>query len=272
LLWLNFLCLDAPLVALCWQLLFAHSFRRVLGPGEEAALFLTAWWIYLVDRWADALTLRSGIARPARAEFCRRHPGMWLALLLGVGLLDGILALRMLDARTSWFGLVLGTVALFYLIVNLMFGAVWRRVPIKEMATGFLFAAGTLMVLFVRSALATRGFLSMAFLFGWLCSLNCLSIAAWERDLDQAQGKHSYATSHAASGVPVQLLCLVTGLICLGGLFLWPAAWPVLVCLALSSLLLFVLHRVSVARDERTALADLVLLTPVLFLIGERFL
>jgi hypothetical protein len=43
--------------------------------------------------------------------------------------------------------------------------------------------------------------------------------------------------------------------------------WPLAGCFALSASLLAALHFISAARDERTALADLVLLTPLAWLL-----
>jgi hypothetical protein len=54
--------------------------------------------------------------------------------------------------------------------------------------------------------------------------------------------------------------------------FFDPRVWPLAVCLGISSILLFALHFFSIGRDERTALADLVLLTPLAFVLGEKLL
>jgi hypothetical protein len=45
--------------------------------------------------------------------------------------------------------------------------------------------------------------------------------------------------------------------------------WPIALCLATSGLLLSALYFAPVSRDERTALADLVLLTPLVLLLAE---
>src|SRR3954447_26980728 len=75
--WLNLVCLDAPLVALAWLWLFARTFHVPLQIGNAIALFLTAWLIYLGDRFADASNLKRDSHRSLRQEFCVRHREIW---------------------------------------------------------------------------------------------------------------------------------------------------------------------------------------------------
>jgi len=51
-----------------------------------------------------------------------------------------------------------------------------------------------------------------------------------------------------------------------------PGTWPVVLCLGASGLLLGALPFASVSRDERTALADVVLLTPLVLFVAEKVL
>jgi 4-hydroxybenzoate polyprenyltransferase len=106
-------------------------------------------------------------------------------------------------------------------------------------------------------------------LFAILCSLNCMGIAVWERDLDRAQGKHSIATGYPSVGVSVRAFCI---LVAVAALLLATASaslFPIAISLSAGAALLTFLHFVSLGRDERTALADLVLLTPLAFLFAE---
>ena len=64
--WLNFLCLDAPLVAIAWQWLFARCLHVELANGSRLGLFLTAWLIYLIDRLVDTTLLAQGTPKSAR--------------------------------------------------------------------------------------------------------------------------------------------------------------------------------------------------------------
>src|SRR4051794_22473425 len=78
---LNLVCLDAPLVALAWLWLFARTFHAPLQISNAIALFLTAWLIYLGDRFADASNLKPDSRRSLRQEFCLRHREAWIATI-----------------------------------------------------------------------------------------------------------------------------------------------------------------------------------------------
>jgi hypothetical protein len=272
LLWLNVLCLDAPLVALSWQLLFAQTFTVRLRLSECAALFLTAWGIYLVDRFADSIVLPPGVDRSVRVDFCLRHQRRRIVLLLIVALIDGAIIIVALPSETIRRGLILGAVAILYLFINYFFSKLWRTLPVKEVAIGFLFAAGVVLVLWSRVGNGERSLLLTATLFGCVCSLNCMSIAVWEHELDTQQGKHSFATNRAGAGSLIKILAAVVAIACLAESVMNPPVRPLTICLGASALLLLGLHFLPAPRDERTALADLVLLTPLFPLLAEKIL
>ncbi|MGH8101771.1 MAG: hypothetical protein ACREIW_10780 [Chthoniobacterales bacterium] len=272
LLWLNLVCLDAPLVAICWQWLFARSFHFILTAPEMAALFLTAWFIYLVDRFSDSIFLAADVPKSAREVFCQEHRQLWFFLVLSIALVDAGFVWFRLDSVTRTNGLILSTAAVLYLLVNNRFSRIWTFVPIKEITIGILFAAGTLLVFASHLTGARWTIGSAAMLFAVLCSLNCISIAFWERNLDLAQSKHSLATlwPRARSLAPIvsTIVAVVSAL--LG--FLDPRLYALSICLGFSALLLALLNFLPFSRDERTALADLVLLTPFVFFVMERIL
>ena len=84
--WLNVVCLDAPLVACVWQWFFARNFRIVVPVATTAALFLTAWLIYLIDRFADSVSLPNKSEITLREAFCLTHQNAWIGLTLAVGI------------------------------------------------------------------------------------------------------------------------------------------------------------------------------------------
>ena len=61
--WLSVCCLDAPFVAIAWQWLFADVFSIPLPGANTAALFFTAWFIYLIDRFADSVSLSANLSQ-----------------------------------------------------------------------------------------------------------------------------------------------------------------------------------------------------------------
>jgi len=272
LLWLNLVCLDAPLVAIWWQWIFEHTFHLSVPVGHRAALFLTAWMIYLADRFCDSLSLATGQPKSLRQQFCLRHKSIWLVSIICVGVIDLIVILRAAKYETAVTGAVLGAVTIVYVAINQAHSEIWKTIPLNEFTIGSLFAAGTLLGVTPHILAERSTMIFAAILFAALCSLNCISIAIWERDLDRIQGKHSFATCwpHANSLARLLLLLLLAGSAVLA--LFDPGAWPVVLCLGTSGLLLGALGFVPVSRDERTALADLVLLTPFALFVAERIL
>ncbi len=53
-LWPNLLSLDAPVVAVLWQILFARCFQVPVDALAALLLLLTVWLIYAADRTLDA--------------------------------------------------------------------------------------------------------------------------------------------------------------------------------------------------------------------------
>ena len=271
LLWLNLVCLDAPLVAIAWLGLFARTFHRSVAAGNAIALFLTAWLIYLADRLADSLWLKPGTPRSLRHDFCLRHREVWTATVILVAGFDAYVVWRTTAPETFFAGAIVGLLALIYLVLNHPFGRIWRTLPAKEFAIGFLFAAGTLVALLPPGPPVSLSFVVSAFAFPLMCSLNCISIAGWEHDLDVVQGKVSIATRFPIVTRLMTGLCLVVGLICFVMAAAAPVTLPLFACIGLSALLLAWLNASRQLRiDERTALADLVLLTPAAALLFPR--
>jgi hypothetical protein len=265
--WLNLVCLDAPVVAVTWLCLFAKAFGVPVSLGNATALFLTAWLIYLADRLVDAFSLKEGTPRSLRQEFCLRHREVWIGALVAIGGFDAFVIWRNTAAVTFFAGTVVGILALIYLVLNQPLGLIWRSLPAKEIAIGFLFAAGTLVALLPKIP-SPPGLVFAALGFAGLCSLNCISIACWERELDRAQRKVSIATRHPGVARVAGKACLTLALAgVVLAIFLRVAA-PVFACISVSALLLRWLDGSgSLAVDQRTALADLVLLTPIVALI-----
>jgi len=268
LVWLNLLCLDAPIVAVSWQWLFAYTFGAHLNFSLRALLFLTAWLIYLVDRLADTIKLPVGSPMALRHQFCQQHMFVWRASVMLIFAVDVSLAIRSLDLQMLLLGSTLAAACGFYLLINHSLGGKWRPIPMKEKSIGILFAAGTTLAVVGQLRSPTISFAVAVVLFAILCSLNCLSIAAWERELDLAQGKASFVTGWPGVARALKPMGYALALIALGCTLFWWFAFPLWLCLAVSVLLLVRLNTAEhLQRDSRTALADLVLLTPLAALL-----
>jgi len=254
-------CLDAPLVAVAWQWLIADTFQARISIADRAVLFITAWVIYLIDRLGDSLVISASAPVSIRQKFCAEHRRRWLLLVGLLALLDAFLGFAFLDWLTIASGAVVGFGIAIYFAVNHFAGFIWRKLPIKELLIGFLFALGTV------SAVHRFGFSFVVamLLFGTLCSLNCLSISVWERELDIAQRRVSFATAHPGLvSLPRVACCALAGLALIMAILGQLTA--ISISVAISAVLLAVLHRADfLARDTRVAAADLVLLTPFIF-------
>jgi hypothetical protein len=266
--WLNLVCLDAPLVAVAWLWLFARTFHVPLQIGNAVALFLTAWLIYLADRLADSSTLKPDLPRSLRQTFCLQHREIWIVVMALVAGFDAYVIWRTTALQTFLVGAVVGVIAVVYLVVNHPLGLIWRSLPAKELAIGILFAAGTIVALLPRISL-TGNLASAVLAFAALCSLNCVSIAGWERELDRAQRKVSLATRHPVVARHAGKICGGLAVVCFGLAIGLATPRPFFVCASASALLLGWLNLVNGAEDRRTALADLVLLTPIVVLIAS---
>ena len=114
--WLSLVCLDAPIVAVAWQWLFARIFGAHLTLSLRFLLFLTAWLIYLADRFADTIKLPPGSPISLRHQFCREHMmGWWIAIVV-IFLVDASFALRTLDLQMLLLGGTLAAICGLYLL------------------------------------------------------------------------------------------------------------------------------------------------------------
>ena len=264
--WLNAVCLDAPLVAVCWLWLFATSFDALVSAAAMAALFLTAWLIYLGDRLGDCASVDVRRATSFRQRFCVSHRRRWLQAIVAVALIDAAVVATQLGSAVLIAGAAVALLAIAYLLTNQLRPGAWRVLPVKEIAIGVLFAAGTIVpiALHLPSAAALPWLL-----FAALCTMNCICIAVWERWLDDAQQRISIATAfpRVSGFVLPALLVLAVASLAVARMIL--AAQTICVCLSVSAGLLALTHvfRRRIQSDVRTALADLVLLTPAALLL-----
>jgi hypothetical protein len=245
-LWPNLLSLDAPVVALLWQVLFVRCFHARLD-GPTAILLATAvWLIYAADRMLDAWR---GSVRTRRHAFYQRHWRIVSALWIAVFVAGGWMAWTWLPEALWPGGLAMTGIAGVYLVA--VHGVpVLRLAGLKEAAVGLVFAAGVSLVAWpmVRTS---ADFLAII-LFCVLCWMNCLGIEDWERG-SEARSSVVYA------GAMVALLAVV----------LLAERRPVLACAETASALGVIAldrFRGRFSRDAIRVLADVVLLTPILFL------
>ncbi|HVO97970.1 MAG TPA: hypothetical protein VMT15_07875 [Bryobacteraceae bacterium] len=247
-LWPNLLSLDAPIVALLWQILFARCFHVPVDPLPSILLVLAVWLIYAADRTIDSIT---GAGSRPRHEFYRRY---WRALLplwilaLAVGL---ALAWTRLNREMLLHGCALSVAVVVYFAL-LHLGSLHKT---KEAAVAVLFALGATISAWpnVRAPVDVAAIA----LFSCLCWINCVAIERWESE-------SRWPVAGAAAVVAAGAVPLVF------------SGRPILGVAVSASALCFVLldrARQHFSRDALRVLADVALLSPVFLLpvAGLRF-
>jgi hypothetical protein len=241
-LWPNLLSLDAPIVALLWQILFARCFHARVGFLPSLLLVLAVWLIYAADRTLDAWT---GSAALPRHEFYRRHWRSLLPLWLLVLASGCALAWMRLTPELFLSGVALaGAVGLYFALLHL--GVLQKT---KEAAVAILFALGATVSAWpnIRSAADVEAIA----LFTCLCWINCVAIEHWE-------GQSKWPIAAAAGCVALASIMLIVF-----------SSRPVLGGAVAASALCFVLldcARRHFSRDALRVLADVALLSPLFLL------
>lgn len=276
--WLNLLSLDAPLVAVVWQVWFSQCTSTPISWYAVGALALTVWFIYVSDRLMDALP--GGSLHPApRHLFYRRH---WL--LFACLATAGLFALGSLCAHIQ--AVVLRNGLYLFSGVAIYFSGI-HFVPLidkrhwpKEMAVGLIFALGTCLDVWTRMRETKGTLLVPMLLYATLCWLNCVGIEYWEWTryrLSPRQAPCSL-TIRVGANLPAVTLA-VTGLAAsLWASSLWTGGSvshrPIFLACLISSAALLILARHSdrLSSDALRVLADISLLSPLLFLIPQAIL
>lgn len=174
-LWLDALCLTAPLAAMAWQWLFARVSNVQLPPVTHEALFLTVWIVGLADRLTEAQQRRDSW----------RHWCAWTLrvpmILLLMGAIAGVVWLVL------WF---LPQVILemgVFLVIPLLFYIFFARVEVgpraampRELVRGALFSAGVLLPTYAMASVPTAA-LQLMIAQTLLVSLIFLGVTCRER-------------------------------------------------------------------------------------------
>jgi hypothetical protein len=242
----NLLSLDAPIVAVLWQLLFARSYRVAVPWPATILLAASVWVIYVADRLLDALNTQP---RTLRHLFHRSHFRGFI-LCLGLCILAALfLLLTKVDAEIRSAGIpMLAAMAGYFALVHAAPQA-WQRYWPKELAMAILFALGTCLPVYAESPSDGPAMLPALALFAALCWINAVAIDRWERN-EAVQWL-----------VPLALLAggLALSLSLTGHPWLYRAA-----SLAAASLAWLARPKRRIALEKRRVLADAVLAAPAL--------
>ncbi len=280
LVWLTRLSLDAPLVAVLWQRLFASSLRVPLDAAVTAVLAMAVWLLYVLDRILDAWR-GDGAAVAPRHVFYRQHWGLFLLPLFVVAALAALLSFTELQRSVVEVGLVLLlAIGAYFYFVHFHLASDTLRAP-KELCVGLLFAVGTGFPVWIRLDRGGEEMLAPWIIFALLCWLNCSAIefAEWQpsggfRPVEDEfyrsprkgsphastrwMGRHAIAVALGAALVSFALAVVA-----------FPrAVWPLYAAEALAALATALVEATAnqMPQDLFRVLMDVALLTPAFFL------
>ena len=229
-------------------------------------LGLGVWLIYLADRLADSTrTVPGDLVTPRHAFHARWRAGLSLvaaALALALALLAPCLLSRAEFVQ----GLILLALAGTYFW--LIHGGTQRpwtaRLP-KEAAVGGIFAAGTAFFPWCLGGMNRLDLSAGVGIFGALCFCNCSLITVWERHAQDLRSPASLLNAFPWLAARLRGWCLVLAVLAAAGWLLTGS--PPFLPLALGGSMLALLdyHKQRISPDALRVLADVALLTPLLF-------
>ena len=219
-LWPNLVSLDAPAVAVLWQVLLARGLHAKLDPLEPLMLGLAVWCVYVSDQLLDALRPAPEGWQPARKAFHRKY--FRIASTAGVCLMAAVLPIAywLLPGPTFKGGVVLGVAVACYFAGVHLAPAGWRSRWPREAVVAFLFTLGTFMGVWMENGRDTGSLEAPAVVFGLLCWVNCSAIESWEwqksvQEVGEAPSASArWVAAHlAVIGSGIALLATLVGLV-----------------------------------------------------------
>jgi hypothetical protein len=272
----HLLSLDAPSVATIWTLAVASAVGLHLPWTSPAAMFVAVWMLYAADRLLDARPLPGGQSPPELEERHRFHHRHRRAFLIVIAISACVLValLRSIDPHAMRLYTLLATLlGAWFLIIHArpLPGDGSHRLP-KELAVGIFFPAAVFIPTVARLPQLRLDLLPIALLLAATCSLNCLYLYAWEHlgPRTRAHWSTRWATHHLVAltwtVATLSLLLILVSPLLDPSAQLHRGTTILTTCILASSLLLLLLHhlRNRIAAVHLRALADLVLLTPLI--------
>jgi len=256
-LWPNLLSLDAPFVAVLWQVLFVRCFHVASDAVTSVLLVTSVWLIYAADRALDAWR---GERSSPRHRFYHAHWRTLLPVWMAVLSASAWLALTELPPALLRRGSGLMAVVLIYFA---LVHGVGRRAPAlwsKEASVGLVFALGASLAAWTN--VRTIADAAAIVLFFVLCWINCAAIQKWESSDFSGTGLGAmHGNSSAVSFGAVGVALVAGALLCMDR--------PILGGAELASACAFVWldrARRRLSPDALRVLADVALLSPMVFL------
>jgi hypothetical protein len=262
-LWPNILSLDAPLVAVLWQVLLARSIGIHVDPYELPLLAGAVWLVYFSDRVLDALRTPPGNWEPVRQRFYRRHCRAASFVLFAASLSIVPLAATLLRPAVFRAGLSLALIVGVYFVVVHAAPQCWRVRWPREFVVAVIFTAGTFLALWIGAGDAFLRLAGSAVLFALLCWVNCSAIEFWEW---QSAARLPWTTRYLGKYVSAICACITAIAAFLELARLAPGAVCIAVVLSGASFGMLARWRSRLSPELLRVAADLALCTPLLVL------
>lgn len=256
----SWLGIDAPCVVSTWTMAIAMSLGCEFQWSALAALFLTVWCIYLLDRLVDVSLCSDWSNVTGRMWFGRCYRRLLLSCLVGAA--TGLCVLVFsgsIDDRVMVRGLIVAGGMVVYVMLFVV-PVLCRRFPGKEFGVGLFFAAGATAVLGFSSSLAP-----LLVTLWLLVTYNCLIIGARDRESDAAidsNGAGQWWPSIDRDLVIIGAVLIVGAIV--AGMFI--GAHSFFACAGSAFALLLTLHCFArnLSGDAVRAVADFALFTPLI--------
>lgn len=268
--WPTVLSLDAPAVVAAWQWLFATLAGVHIRWPEVIVVSASVWLAYAADRWFEARMLPVGQIRTRRLRFYHDHTKGVALVWLVVFVVDMTVAFGWLTRREIFAGVLLLTPTLLYLLSHQLAhrDSPWR-VP-KEICIATLIAGGACVFVLAHATPGDRGLAGAILLFATLCFSNVTLIGVWEAEVDATQGQVTLARQFRWAPLLSRSLPWLVAAVALSwhgrGLDRLAGA-----SVAAAAIALGIVDRIErrAGRQVARVLADLVLLTPLVPLVGR---
>lgn len=275
--WLTVLSLDAPLVAVAWQLAMARVAQVTLRGHHAFILGAAVWLAYAADRWIEGWRIDPAQLRTQRHWFYQywRWPvaAIWVIVLL----VSLVLSFAFLTRPELSAGLLLLAPVLIYLLSHQLIHRHRRWRAPKEACVGLLFGIGVACFPLANNPAALVRLAPLLVLFALLCFADCALISLWEDEVDRTHGQTSFALQFPQGQRFIRSLPWVIAALAAASAMAMQGRGPLremTACAAISGVLLGSLdlaHR-RLGRQLSRALVDLTLITPLPFLLSTQFL
>lgn len=203
---INLISLDAVAIGLTWQLIFTLQFLdRFPSPVESSIIGSAIWLAYTADRSLDARRLRFDLPHSSRHAF--HHKFLKLIFFIWIVILCSCLTLvvKFTSAAQVKWGLICLPLVLVYLLNAQKNSRPVRLFP-KELQAGLIFAFGISLACWQAAPPNFNySLLTATLVTGTLFSINCATIAYWERQLDTAQTFVAWTSQKNTTLAPIAL-------------------------------------------------------------------